>query len=1076
MTCREVVQTIPTYLLGPDDPNPIFYEKRNVQGASGEVFPMAMSDTVTDKKVDMPHKTVVLENEYLQVTLLPELGGKIYRALDKGSGYDFIYYNRVIKPQLIGNCGPWTSGGIEFNWPQHHRPTTYSPVEYRVQENPDGSATVWMGEVEPLARTKGMVGVTLRPGRSYIEAKVRLFNRTDIPQSFMWWANLAVQTNADYRAVFPPDIHWASDHAWRYTNTFPVVKGLYGATDFGDGADVRAFPVPPNPSSFFTYDSKYDFLSGYDFGRDAGVVHVSDRHKATGKKMFTWGNSPFSQAWYDKLTDEDGPYIELMTGLYTCNQPDFSWIGPHEYKTAEQYWYPIHGIGEVKNATLDAALSLDISDGKARIGINVTGSFDNMSLTLMCGDETLLSERLSLTPAEAHVTEVSLPAGIRPCDLMASLKDEAGATLVAYRPEAPGEITVPEPFRPARRPEEYGSNDELYYEALHLYQYRHPYLEPEDYLNEALRRDAGDVRANTLMGRIQLQRSNPQGALKYLRAAQKRLLSRNPNPFEAEPIYLEGVALLQLRQFDEAYERLSKASWDYRWKSAACDLLAALALRRGDVDKALQHADEALSAGGGNRLALWAKAAALRISGRAAEGAILMKALLNEDPLDSLAAQELYCCEGGESPAYEKKEYALDVALRYELAGQYETAEQILGAYPGDIPAMYHRAFILEEMGRTAEADALYRRAAAASPEGCLHKRPESLSVFMRACEHEYDAVAPYLLGNILYSDRQSEEAIALYELSVARHPAFAAVYRTLAIGLFEKKGDVERAGLMMRKAVEGKPDDARVFYEYCQYLRNANAPLETRLKLMEERAALARRRDDAVALYASTLIEAGLFDQAEALLSGHSFHSYEGGEGVAVRLHVAACLGMAGDRLAAGDAEGACRLCASARVIGPNYREGHRNGASSADIAFWEGVAYEALGRPDEAARFFEQAAAERGSDDAVAAFYALASLMKLGKADEARTLARQALARAEALEGEAGLYHHFEAGVTTPLPFELDKATRDMRIVRRMQALMSVILDDKDEALILIDRALAAWPCDIALTAVRRHIDFLY
>ena len=1072
MKCEKITLTIPTYLLGPDDPNPIFYEKRNVQGASGEVFPMAMNETVTDEKADRPHEAVKLENEYVELLLLPEQGGKIYRALDKKNNYDFIYYNRVIKPQLIGNCGPWASGGIELNWPQHHRPTTFLPVEHFVQKNPDGGTTVWMGEVEPLGRTKGMVGVTLHPGRSYIEAKVRLFNRTEIPQSFMWWANLAVATNDKYRAVFPPDIHWASDHAWAYTTTFPKATGKYGAYDYGAGVDVCDFPNPQIPASFFTYDSKYDFLSGYDFGKDAGVVHVADRHVGTGKKMFTWGNSDFSKAWYDKLTDEDGPYIELMCGLYTCNQPDFSWIGPHEYKTAEQYWYPIHGIGEVKNATLDAAMAMDFEGGKVKIGLNVTGSFPRLRLTVKRGETEIFSEALSMTPEDAPHFEIDLPHGSKPHEIQAALTDESGKALVAYRPEEPGEVKVPEAYVPAREASEIETVDELYYQALHLFQYRHPFLEPETYLSEALRRDPGDARCNTLMGRILLQRSNPAAAIPYFEKARERIVSRNPNPYESEPIYLLGVAYLQLRRFDEAYEALAKAAWDYRWKSASYDLMAMIALRRGDGTLALRNAEEALLAGGGNRVALWIKALTLRTLGRAAEGAALMKTLLAEDPLDHLARQELCLCGGGDEPGFEKVEYALDVALRYELAGRFAEAEAVLQRAGDFLPALYHRAFVLEEMGRAKEADALYRKAAAASPEKCFHKRPESLAVLAHAAEREDDAVAPYLLGNMLYADKQFGPAIEQYERSVARGADFAAVYRVLAFGLFEKKGDKARAGEMMREAARRLPKDMRVFYEYCLYLRNVNAPVGERLALLDKNADLALGRDDACCLYADTLIEAGEYQRAEAALSGHSFHSREGGEGVGVRAHMAACLGASARAIEAGDGEKALALCQLAREIGPNYHEGHAITYVPAHIDFWEGRAHEALGQAEEAQACYRRAAGyETALGNYEALFYAAMALKKLGQAEKAQALAREALPRIDQIEAHAGSYRHFEAGFSLPLPFELDKRRMDMRYVRYARLLMLLAAGEKEKAEKAFLAARAECACDYRPAFIWKH-----
>ena len=136
---------IPTYETGAPDKNPMFLEKRVYQGSTGKIYPYPATQEISREKKDVAWTAVWLENEYLKVMVLPQLGGRIQRAYDKTNGYDFVYYNRVIKPALVGLLGPWISGGIEFNWPQHHRPTTYMPVQYRLEHGADGSCSVLLG-------------------------------------------------------------------------------------------------------------------------------------------------------------------------------------------------------------------------------------------------------------------------------------------------------------------------------------------------------------------------------------------------------------------------------------------------------------------------------------------------------------------------------------------------------------------------------------------------------------------------------------------------------------------------------------------------------------------------------------------------------------------------------------------------------------------------------------------------------------------------------------------------------------------------------------------------------------------
>src|SRR5579859_6361375 len=164
---------IPTYLPHPPDPNPMFLEKRVYQGSSGSVYPLPFTDRISTQAEDHVWQALHLENEFIRLMLLPEIGGRIHVGLDKTNGYDFFYRQNVIKPALVGLAGPLISGGVEFNWPQHHRPATFMPVATHVEEHADGSRTIWCSDHDPMQRMKGMHGVCLHPDKAIIELKVR---------------------------------------------------------------------------------------------------------------------------------------------------------------------------------------------------------------------------------------------------------------------------------------------------------------------------------------------------------------------------------------------------------------------------------------------------------------------------------------------------------------------------------------------------------------------------------------------------------------------------------------------------------------------------------------------------------------------------------------------------------------------------------------------------------------------------------------------------------------------------------------------------------------------------------------
>ena len=397
----------------------------------------------------------------------------------------------MIKPALVGLAGPWISGGVEFNWPQHHRPATFMPVSVEIEAHPDGSQTVWLSDHDPMARMKGMHGVCLHPDKAFVELKVRAYNRTPLVQTFLWWANVATRVHQDYQSFFPPDVCAVADHAKRAISEYPLCKGDYYGVDYQgratNGVPVEECPsnfIPPAsrsgesvvdypandlswyanipvPTSYMCLGSEGDFFGGYDHGREAGVVHVANHHISPGKKQWTWGNHEFGYAWDRNLTDSDGPYIELMAGVYTDNQPDFSFLQPGETKTWSQNWYPIQKIGPAQQANLDAAVSLRVRGGQARLGVSVSSKFENATVRLEAGDRQLLEVQATLAPGASFVQIVDLPKEITDQDLKLSVFAADGTEIIAYAPLLLKKNEVPPSATEPPAPETIESADEL---------------------------------------------------------------------------------------------------------------------------------------------------------------------------------------------------------------------------------------------------------------------------------------------------------------------------------------------------------------------------------------------------------------------------------------------------------------------------------------------------------------------------------------------------------------------------------------------------------------------------------------
>ena len=571
---------IPTYGIGEPEKNPMFLEKRVYQGSSSVVYPHPVIEKILDEKKDKEWNAVFLENKFLKLMILPELGGRIQMAYDKTKNRHFIHYNHVIKPALVGLTGPWISGGIEFNWPQHHRPSTFEPVDYTIEENPDGSVTAWCSEVERMFRTRGIVGFTLFPDKAYIEIKVKLYNRTNHPQTFLWWANPAVKVNEFYQSIFPPNVHAVFDHGKRDVSEFPIAKGNYYKVDYSPGTDISRYKNIPVPTSYMAITSNYDFVGGYEHDSKGGLLHVANHHISPGKKQWTWGNGDFGHAWDRNLTDEDGPYIELMCGVYTDNQPDFTWLMPGEEKSFSQYFMPYRDLGVVKNATKEAMINLEFEESKVTIKAYATGSYPACKVLLTFGNQVLAEEKFDFDPTKSFKKMVPLSFETKTDELYVAIKTAGGKILVDWHPELREEKEVPNPAKAAKEPKDIDSNEQLYLTGLHLEQYRHATYDPIPYYQEVLNRDSNDSRCNNALGLWYLRRGQFLKAENYLYTAIQTLTERNPNPIDGEPFYNLGLALLYQEKEDKAYDAFYKSVWNAAWCNIGFFQLARLAMKK----------------------------------------------------------------------------------------------------------------------------------------------------------------------------------------------------------------------------------------------------------------------------------------------------------------------------------------------------------------------------------------------------------------------------------------------------------------------------------------------------------------
>lgn len=990
---------IPTYEVGSPEKNPMFLEKRVYQGSSGVVYPYPVIEKIASRATPKTYNALYLENDYLKIMILPELGGRVQMAYDKIAERHFIYYNSVVKPALVGLTGPWISGGIEFNWPQHHRPSTFMPIDYTTEQGADGSVTVWVGERERMFGQKAAAGFTLRPGSAVLEIHGRLFNPTPQPATFLWWANPAVKVNEHYQSVFPSDVNAVFDHGKRDVSEYPIARGTYYKVDYSAGVDISRYSNIPVPTSYMAVESKYDFVGGYENDTRAGVLHVSNHHLSPGKKQWTWGNGDFGTAWDRNLTDADGPYIELMTGVFTDNQPDFAWMEPYENKSFVQYFMPYRELGVVKNASRELLLNIESDNFK----LFATQRLENIRVTVRENGQVRFDTTITISPEQVY----EQPLEITDFDhVEIAVYRPSGAEMLSWSPD-PTLADIPQPAVAADLPADIDSIEELYLTGLHIEQYRHATYRAEDYYLEALRREPGNAQCNNAMGRRYLKQGCFSLAETHLRRAVETLTARNPNPENGEPLYNLGIALKYQGKDAEAYKAFYKACWNGAWQCAAYLGLAQISTSCGEFEKALSEVGHSLLSGWHNHTARHLKIALLRHLGRQHDAVDLIDESLRIDPFNFGALFERSIIDGGESlestvamMRHDSHNYET-LALDYAAAGLYNEAIMVLDAAPNLGPmTYYYKGWALACRNLQSEAKEIFMLAEAQDMSCCFPNRVEAIAALECAMQLNPDgARAPYLLGCLLYDKRRHDSAIEMWERAVELDATFPTAHRNLALGYFNKRSDAAKAREHLEAAFALDHTDARVLMELDQLYKRLNVDHADRLGMLQRHRGLVDSRDDLYLEYVTLLNQSGRYPEAIALLDARTFHPWEGGEGKVPAQYQYARVELSKQKVARGEYDEALQLIEQCYHYPHNMGEGKLPGAIESDFDYYRGVVLDALGRRSEARESFLRAthcnipiaaAIFYNDQKPDKIYYKGLALMELGRNDEASAIFR--------------------------------------------------------------------------------------
>ncbi|HEY5223418.1 MAG TPA: DUF5107 domain-containing protein [Microbacteriaceae bacterium] len=1103
----ESAVTIETYLPEAPQRYPAYLDSRVYQGSSGRVYPLPFHDRISAQKQPHNWQAVHLENEFVRLMFLPELGGRIHFGIDKTNGYDFFYHNDVIKPALVGLAGPWVAGGVEFNWPQHHRPATFLPTSTTIEREADGAVTAWFSDHDPFARMKGMHGVRLRPGSSVIELRVRLYNRGEQTETFLWWANVAARAGADYQSFFPTDVTFVADHAKRAISAFPAADRPYYGIDYparrgldtqpgsdrvvpGDRIDwYRNIPVP---TSYMCLGSNDDFFGGYDHGERAGFVHVADHSIATGKKQWTWGNAEFGRAWDRNLSDSRTPYVELMAGVYTDNQPDFSFLVPGETKAFSQYWYPIRDIGTAQQANLEAAVHLErISADRVAVGVSASRAFTDAQLRLVDRAGSIVwSAKADLSPAQPFTANVPVRA-VRieqlqlvvlhgGTEIISWRMDEAAAAAAAAA--AAVDIDIEQANQPPE-PKDVETVEQLFLTGLHLRQYRHATRSPEPYWQEALLRDPLHSASHTAVAELRYRAGEFTAAEKHLRAALRRLTELNENPSDSGPYYLLGLTLERLGRIEEAQAAFAKAAWNRAWRAPSEFRLARIQARRNDSAASLARTDAVLSLEPGHLQARALRAILLRRLGRSKEAARQLEDTLALDPLDAWNRH----LAGLGSPT--DPQLCIDVALDYAAVGEptaalevltagHETEEHLtLGQSAARPLIAYYAAELLNETGDTAGMVAQLELAASIDDSWCFPGRLDDAELLRRRVQiAPLDARAQLLLGHWLYAHGRRADAIEHWSAAAAVSRD-AVAERNLGLAAFNVSSDASAARRHYEAALVIAPDDPQLLFEHDQLLSRLAVPTAIRLARLERSRAAIDRRDDLTITYASLLIDVGRVQDAADVMSERPLQPCEGGEGQALAVWDRLSLILASQALQRGEAEDAAQTLRGA--INPPESLGEARYPLANDSALRLALGDALAATEDEAAARgqWQRAATFAGDFRAMAVqpfsdmtYYSVCAWRRLGDASRAAELAAGLEAYLGALRKKVPEIDYFATSLPDLLLFRDDLSARRDRLVSLLSAQLSILRDDEETARSLLNALLDADPGHpVALDLVR-------
>jgi tetratricopeptide (TPR) repeat protein len=963
--------TIPTYGWAEDINPKLWSLESQVKFATTVrgtiVYPYPMQDHLYRIKEDRTYKALFLENEYLKVTCLPELGGRLHSVFDKTEQKEMFHYNKVIKPGMIAMRGAWISGGVEWNaGPQGHTVTCVSPVDALIGQNPDGSAYLEISNLEKSRRTQWTVRVTLHPGKAYLDEQIRIFNPVDAISPYYFWNCTAFVNRPGTRFIYPMTL--GTDHNGVTFFSWPI----------HEGKDLSWLKNYETSASVFSVSCTFDFFGAYDVDMDRGIVQVADHRELSGKKAWTWGTWDFGLVSQKNLTDDDGPYIEVQSGPLPT-QSDYGMLLPRQEISWREWWYPVHGLGDgFEYATKDVTVKTSRQDDGLQLRIIATAEFPAATCALSEGGRELLRQSVDLSPAGPQVVTLR-PASKSPVDV--TIKAKSGDLLASFTTPLP----IPKVSPPQRAEFLTKSDEQLSVEEMYLKGRKFDLATnrkgARQYYEKALAQDAQYVPALRDMAVLDIEAGLYQTAIDRL----KKALSRDPA--DGLSWYFLGVSYLKLKNAPEALNCASQAVRCLGTASLGYDLAGRAYMRLRDYAKAVDAFEKAVLMNPNDAKAKDHLLLALYAGGRNSSAYKRAKEIIAENPTEMVPMALLALQSKPEMDRFvrwvrdfvgEGEFEMLQTSLVFAELGLLDEATRLLAATcveaipqekRGPLPLYYLAYFSSLQQADETPARAYLKQAAATYKDYVFPSCPEELEVLQYAThENPGDAYAYLHLGNLYGHLGRLDDAAQHWRKAGELNPSLSIALRNLGLYAWAVEEDLAKAEQFYRKAIAARSGDQTLYRDLADILLAAKNRPEA-IKVLESTPASAgaglapqeraiRRADVIIMLAQAYLDERRYADCIDLLESTPYFVNWEG-QTITWDIFHKAHIERGQQRFEEGKFEAALQDFQAALTYPVNIGVGRSNRPQEAAAQYWRGKALQALGRLEEARSAWQEGAA---------------------------------------------------------------------------------------------------------------------